>query len=68
MPRIRGGDPHLQCSLQEYGQVFPAPAGVILMPPITATRFASFPRIRGGDPVAGVTFKNGRKFSPHPRG
>ena len=48
--------------------LFPAQAGVILMPAPPGLSKASFPRASGGDPIYGGTKYAHHAFSPRKRG
>ena len=54
--------------LRNLFSLFPAYAGVILLPEDAATLKAAFPRIRGGDPTYLNAFPGYECFSPHTRG
>ena len=54
--------------LWDLFSLFPAYAGVILMPLESDTTFWAFPRIRGGDPVNALVRMSTPLFSPHTRG
>ena len=49
-------------------RLFPAYAGVILLPFAGGVRFFTFPRLRGGDPVLLVGMRGAMNFSPPTRG
>ena len=53
-PRIRGGDPDDSARLKRGHILFPAYAGVILLPRDSNAVCNTFPRIRGGDPEENV--------------
>ena len=49
-------------------RLFPACAGVILIPTKNEAEGISFPRMRGGDPLATDAAPYNPSFSPHVRG
>ena len=54
--------------LRDLFSLFPAYAGVILMPYARNGSAFTFPRIRGGDPFIGDFYFMCKTFSPHTRG
>ena len=51
-----------------HDELFPAWAGVILMPTATTQEHKPFPRMGGGDPYQVERFLAAFNFSPHGRG
>ena len=67
-PRMRGGDPFAVFYKSLFYNVFPACAGVILVPALNMAPVRSFPRMRGGDPLRALEIADAEEFSPHARG
>ena len=54
--------------MSAYQDVFPALAGVILIPALTLTELERFSRTRGGDPAVNAVEQVASEFFPHSRG
>ena len=53
---------------KKFENAFPAFAGMIPLPLLSAHHSQSIPRMRGDDPLCGCTFSTPTRYSPHARG